>query len=128
MPTTHGSLTSSTRQNEDSRLTGAREEGTAYAKTRLKVLDRQECRLDTKYGKVFTKTKNVPIIMIAKNEFNKVSRAAQSKVHSGPILLRNHRDRRGKAHCYSLGMCTEESYSGLRRILPNPSGYQNGLQ
>jgi hypothetical protein len=46
----------------------------------------------------FTKTKNVPIIMIAKKkcsnhydskeatEFNKVSRAAQSKVHSGPSL------------------------------------------
>lgn len=52
-------------QNEDSRLTGAREEGTAYANTILKVLDGQECRLDTKYGKVFTKTKKVPIIMIA---------------------------------------------------------------
>lgn len=33
--------------------------------TILKVLDGQECRLDTKYGKVFTKTKKVPIIMIA---------------------------------------------------------------
>ncbi|EYU40841.1 hypothetical protein MIMGU_mgv1a022781mg, partial [Erythranthe guttata] len=29
-------------------------------------------------------------------EFNKVSRAAQRKVHSGPILPQNHRDRRGK--------------------------------
>lgn len=31
----------------------------------LRVLDGQQCRLDTKYGRVFTKEKNVPIIVIA---------------------------------------------------------------
>lgn len=46
-------------------ITSATEAGTAYANTLLKVLDGQECRLDAKYGKIFNKRANVPIIMIA---------------------------------------------------------------
>lgn len=38
---------------------------TAYANTLLKVLDGQECRLDSKYSRVFNKKRNVPIVMIA---------------------------------------------------------------
>ena len=45
------------------------------------MLDRQECRLDTKYGKVFTKTKNVPIIMIA-------NKLPSSTRYHGPLRAR----------------------------------------
>ena len=41
------------------------ETGTPFANTLLRMLDGQECRLDSKYGKVFTKKRNVPIVMIA---------------------------------------------------------------
>lgn len=51
--------------SEDSGIHGATEEGTTFANTILKVLDGQECRLDSKYARIFTKRKNVPIIMIA---------------------------------------------------------------
>ena len=51
--------------SEESRMFGATEEGTTYSNTILKVLDGQECRLDSKYGRVFKKRKNVPIVMIA---------------------------------------------------------------
>jgi hypothetical protein len=40
-------------------------EGTPFANTLLKMLDGQECRLDSKYGKVLNKKRNVPIVMIS---------------------------------------------------------------
>lgn len=40
-------------------------EGTAYSNTLLKMLDGQECQLDTKYGRLFRKTVNVPTVLIA---------------------------------------------------------------
>lgn len=42
----------------------ATDTGTAFANTLLKVLDGQECRLDSKYSKIFTKKCHVPIVMI----------------------------------------------------------------
>lgn len=51
----------------ESTIIGATEAGTAFANTLLKTLDGQQCRLDSKYARVFTKTTNVPIIMIANN-------------------------------------------------------------
>ncbi|KAJ6676030.1 hypothetical protein OIU79_020340, partial [Salix purpurea] len=51
--------------NEDTALIGATVEGTTFANNILKVLDGQECRLDSKYARVFKKKKNVPIVMIA---------------------------------------------------------------
>lgn len=39
--------------------------GTALSNTMFKMLDGQECRLASKYSKVFTKTKNVPVVLIA---------------------------------------------------------------
>lgn len=62
-------------------VTAATEGGTAYANTLLRVLDGQECRLDAKYGKIFTKKINVPIIMIA----NRLPKAVKK---SGPMQER----------------------------------------
>lgn len=39
--------------------------GTSFANTLLKVLDGQECRLDSKYGRGFTKKRNVPTVLVA---------------------------------------------------------------
>lgn len=50
---------------ENSGLYSSTETGSAYANTLLKMLDGQECRLDSKYSRVFTKRTNVPIVMIA---------------------------------------------------------------
>ena len=54
---------------ENSSLFASTETGSAYAntllKTLLKMLDGQECRLDAKYSRIFTKKANVPIVMIA---------------------------------------------------------------
>lgn len=44
---------------------GATMEGSTFVNNLLKVLDGQECRLDSKYSRVFKKKRNVPIIMIA---------------------------------------------------------------
>lgn len=44
---------------------GSTSEGSSFVNNLLKVLDGQECRLDSKYSRVFTKKRNVPIIMIA---------------------------------------------------------------
>ncbi|KAK9083552.1 hypothetical protein Scep_030023 [Stephania cephalantha] len=46
-------------------ITGSTAEGTSFVNNLLKVLDGQECRLDSKYAKVLQKKRNVPIIMIA---------------------------------------------------------------
>lgn len=35
--------------------------------TLIRVLDGQQCRLDSQYGRVFTKHRNVPVITITKN-------------------------------------------------------------
>lgn len=43
----------------------ATESGTPFENTLFKMLDGQECTLDSKYSRVFTKKRNVPIIMIA---------------------------------------------------------------
>lgn len=41
------------------------EKGTAFANIILKIIDGQLCTLDAKYTRMFTKSKNVPIVMIA---------------------------------------------------------------
>jgi hypothetical protein len=51
-------------EQEESTFGAATDTGTAFANTLLKVLDGQECRLDSKYARVFTKKCNVPIVMI----------------------------------------------------------------
>jgi len=61
--------------------TGSTAEGTAFVNNLLKVLDGQECRLDSKYSRIFKKKKNVPIIMIA----NKLPYIMQ---HHGPFRAR----------------------------------------
>lgn len=52
---------------EQSGLYASTETGSTYSNTLLKMLDGQECRLDSKYSRIFTKKANVPIIMIANN-------------------------------------------------------------
>lgn len=42
----------------ESGVVAATEAGTAFANTILKILDGQECRLDSKYARVFTKKRN----------------------------------------------------------------------
>jgi len=54
----------------------------AYADTILKILDRQKCRLDSKYARVFTKKRNVPIVMIANGLPNVVTKMGPSKPDS----------------------------------------------
>lgn len=66
---------------ENTGMYGANEEGTAYANTILRILDGQECRLDSKYARVFTKKRNVPIVMIA----NRLPHALKS---DGPFKAR----------------------------------------
>lgn len=56
-------------------------DASAYANTLLKVLDGQECRLDSKYGKIYNKKVNVPVIMVA----NKLTRRIREK---GPMQER----------------------------------------
>lgn len=51
--------------DDNSSLFSCTETGSAYANTLLKMLDGQECRLDSKYSRIFTKRTNVPIVMIA---------------------------------------------------------------
>lgn len=60
---------------------GAFESGTPYFNTLLRILDGQECRLDSKYSRVFTKTKNVPIVMMS----NEMPRSLTRK---GPLQER----------------------------------------
>ena len=43
---------------------GATPEGLAFAKTIYKILDGQECRLDSKDSRVFKKPQNAPAVMI----------------------------------------------------------------
>lgn len=50
---------------EGQQMGGSTVEGSSFVNNLLKVLDGQECRLDSKYSKVFKKKRNVPIIMIA---------------------------------------------------------------
>lgn len=50
---------------EGQQMGGSTTEGSAFVNNLLKVLDGQECRLDSKYARVFKKKRNVPIIMIA---------------------------------------------------------------
>lgn len=72
--------------NDESSLIGATAEGTAFANTILKVLDGQECRLDSKYARVFKKKRNVPIVMIA-NKLPQIMR------QHGPFRARFYRVR-----------------------------------
>ncbi|KAB5537986.1 hypothetical protein DKX38_015519 [Salix brachista] len=72
--------------NEDSSLIGATVEGTTFANNILKVLDGQECRLDSEYARVFKKKKNVPIVMIA-NKLPQIMR------QHGPFRARFYRVR-----------------------------------
>jgi hypothetical protein len=72
--------------NEESSLIGATAEGTAFANTILKVLDGQECRLDSKYARIFKKKRNVPIVMIA-NKLPQIMR------QHGPFRARFYRVR-----------------------------------
>lgn len=66
---------------ENTGMFGATEEGTAYANTILRILDGQECRLDSKYARVFTKRRNIPVVMIA----NKLPQAVKN---DGPFKAR----------------------------------------
>ena len=72
--------------NEDTALIGATVEGTTFANNILKVLDGQECRLDSKYARVFKKKKNVPIVMIA-------NKLPQIMSQHGPFRARFYRVR-----------------------------------
>lgn len=65
---------------------GTTTEGSAFVNNLLKVLDGQECRLDSKYSRVFKKKKNTPIIMIA----NKLPKVME---HHGPFRARFYRVR-----------------------------------
>lgn len=65
----------------DEGVYGAFDSGTPYFNTLLRILDGQECRLDSKYSRVFTKKKNVPIVMIA-NEM------PRSLLKEGPLKER----------------------------------------
>ena len=60
---------------------GANEEGTTYANTILRILDGQECRLDSKYARVFTKKRNIPVVMIA-------NRLPSAVMNDGPFEAR----------------------------------------
>lgn len=63
----------------------ATETGTPFANTLFKMLDDQECRLDSKYARVFTKKKNIPIIMIMiANEIRKCLRFSR-KVYATKV-------------------------------------------
>jgi hypothetical protein len=53
------------RINSSDQSTGAMIEDTSDVKTLLKVLDGQECLLESKYEGVFLKTRNIPVIMMA---------------------------------------------------------------
>lgn len=52
-------------QSETSSMYGHSSYITAGDNTMLKVLDGQECRLDAKYSQIFTKKKNIPIVIIS---------------------------------------------------------------
>lgn len=52
-------------QEEQGQMYGSTMEGSAFVNNLLKVLDGQECRLNSKYSRVFRKKRNVPIFMIA---------------------------------------------------------------
>ena len=72
--------------DENSQLIGATAEGTAFANTLLKVLDGQECRLDSKYSRIFKKKNNVPIIFIG-------NRLTSEMRRRGPFRARFYRMR-----------------------------------
>lgn len=72
--------------DENSNLIGATAEGSTFANTLLKVLDGQECRLDSKYSRVFKKKNNVPIILIGNRLTSEMSR-------QGPFRARFYRMR-----------------------------------
>ena len=65
---------------------GSTMEGSSFVNNLLKVLDGQECRLDSKYSKVFKKKRNVPIIMIA-------NKLPQIMASHGPFRARFYRIR-----------------------------------
>ena len=67
-------------------IVGSTEEGSSFVNNLLKVLDGQECRLDSKYSKVFKKKRNVPIIMIA-------NKLPQIMARHGPFRARFYRIR-----------------------------------
>lgn len=72
--------------DQDNITFGTSEANNAHYNTLLKVLDGQECRLDAKYSRVFTKTKNIPIVIIA----NKIASKAREY---GPFQERLNRIR-----------------------------------
>lgn len=67
-------------------IVGSTEEGSSFVNNLLKVLDGQECRLDSKYSKVFKKKRNVPIIMVA-------NKLPQIMARHGPFRARFYRIR-----------------------------------
>jgi len=78
---TCGYLTNFMSREKTRECMGANEEGTTYANTILRILDGQECRLDSKYARVFTYKRNVPVVMIA----NRLPRAI---MNDGPFKAR----------------------------------------
>ncbi|KAF5200896.1 hypothetical protein FRX31_009517, partial [Thalictrum thalictroides] len=81
----------------------ATETGTAFANNMLKLLDGQECRLDSKYSKVFLKKRHVPVILIA-------NQLTQSITKPGPFRERTDRK--------SLPSSTWPSRTGWRKTGP----------
>lgn len=100
---------------------GSTTEGSSYVNTLLKVLDGQECRLDSKYSKVFKKKRNVPIIMVANS-------LPQLMSHHGPFRARFFRLRFSS----QIPSLEEERVLAtlygcmLRRILNSP--YSSGIR
>ena len=78
---TCGYLTNFMSREKTRECMGANEEGTTYANTIIRILDGQECRLDSKYARVFTYKRNVPVVMIA----NRLPRAI---MNDGPFKAR----------------------------------------
>lgn len=101
---------------------GSTMEGSSFVNNLLKVLDGQECRLDSKYSKVFKKKKNVPIIMIA-------NKLPQIMTRHGPFRARFYRIR----FSTSIEQLEEERVIATlygcmeRRMLRSPYLYQNGI-
>lgn len=71
--------------NDDSSIMGAAEAGTSvFNNNLLKILDGQECRVESKDSTLFQKTRNVPIVMIGNQLPNCIK-------ENGPFHARFHR-------------------------------------
>lgn len=80
----------------DSHISSATEMGSAYAHTLQKVLDRQECRLDSKYGRGSPKRQTYPLYCDDRKYLTPMchkARTLSGKIHENEILLQNKKAR-----------------------------------